>query len=355
MREREQDIMKSFNGKLAGKKLGDFNLSELKTVDSYKERSAMVDKLMLVDGNAHPFFTTYFDQYYDVSPKQSGYLAEETMVCKFLEIVGTYLLSALDIKSERKIEYRFWKDERDFKKSQESENLNTSSMENGSNDNNVEVIDMFVDKKNEKNQKIVQDIYITKQDIKDIVEIRNYENAISYLKSPSGIEHIKKHIKAVVESGACSSQDNKRLMQISSRLPIYLSRYIRTMREDQVLIKKAIKVPIIFKNPLKDMGAETDWFTIINFNNRKCIKVLLESLYQKDMHGDDFRLILWDLYEFLTKRIKLSKREREIVEMFAVGYDQVGIAKEWGVSEQNVSNIVGRIITKVQDSGYDIE
>lgn len=121
--------MKKFNGEIEGKKLSDFSLDKLVNVKTLAERMDKVEELMYNEGHVHNFFTTYFNEYYNVSPNQTGYLSEETSISRMLEIVGTYLLSSSDVESERKIEYRFWKSERDFKKSMESENVNTSSLQ----------------------------------------------------------------------------------------------------------------------------------------------------------------------------------------------------------------------------------
>ncbi|MFA2720504.1 LuxR C-terminal-related transcriptional regulator [Bacillus paranthracis] len=346
--------MKKFNGEIEGKKLSDFSLDKLVNVKTLAERMDKVEELMYNEGHVHNFFTTYFNEYYNVSPNQTGYLSEETSISRMLEIVGTYLLSSSDVESERKIEYRFWKSERDFKKSMESENVNTSSLQKSMVDDRVEVIDMFVDRKNDKNQKIVKDISVQAKDIADIVEIRRIEDAISYLKSESGILNIKNKIAKALEE-VTREEDVARLKYILNNTERYVKRYVTDLRENQVAIKKAIKRPIEFKNTLKDEGADTDWFDIINFENDKCVKVLLEHLYQKDLSGSEFGLILWDLYEFITKKLKLSKREREVIDLFSKGYKQVDIVNELGTNKQNVNTYVSRIVKKIQDSGYDIE
>lgn len=346
--------MKKFNGEIEGKKLSDFSLDKLVSVKTLAERMDKVEELMYNEGHVHNFFTTYFNEYYNVSPNQTGYLSEETSISRMLEIVGTYLLSSSDVESERKIEYRFWKSERDFKKSMESENVNTSSLQKSMVDDRVEVIDMFVDRKNDKNQKIVKDISVQAKDIADIVEIRRIEDAISYLKSESGILNIKNKIAKALEE-VTREEDVARLKYILNNTERYVKRYVTDLRENQVAIKKAIKRPIEFKNTLKDEGADTDWFDIINFENDKCVKVLLEHLYQKDLSGSEFGLILWDLYEFITKKLKLSKREREVIDLFSKGYKQVDIVNELGTNKQNVNTYVSRIVKKIQDSGYDIE
>lgn len=346
--------MKQFRGTIAGKKLNDFRLDQLKAVPTLKERKGMVEDLIYEDGHVHDFFAEYFNTYYNPSLNQSEYLSEDTAVSKMLEIVGTYILSAKDIESERNIKYRFWKSERDYKKSMESENVNTSSLEKNMVDDKVEIIDMFVDKKNDKNQKLVKDISIQAKDLKEIKEIKKLQSVIDYLKSDKGVSDIKRKVDEIIDK-VQSEDDLARLRHIQRNTERFLAQYVNNLKENQVLIKKAIRRPIEFKNVLKDEGCETDWLNIIDLNNKKCIKILLGSLNQRNVHGNDLQLILWDLYEFITNDLKLSERELEIVELFAEGFKQVDIAKELNMSKTGVATLVSRIIKKIQDSGYDIE
>lgn len=339
---------------IADKKLSDFRLDQLKAVPTLKDRKGMVEELIYDNGYVHDFFAEYFSTYYNPSLSQSDYLSEDTAVSKMLEIVGTYLLSASDIESERKIEYRFWKSERDYKKSMESENVNISSLEKNMVDDKVEIIDMFVDKKNDKNRKIVKDISIQSRDLKEIKEIRDLQNTIKYLRSDKGIADIKKHINEKIDL-VDNEDDLTRFKYIQRNAERFVAQYVKDLKENQILIKKAIRRPIEFKNTLKDEGFDTDWSETIDLNNKKCVKILLESLNRRSLHGDDFGLILWDLYEFITKSLKLSDRELEIVELFGEGFKQVDIAKELNMSKTSVATFVSRIIKKVQDSGYDIE
>lgn len=334
--------LKYFKGVIAEKSLVDFRKYD-NSIDTLKARTEHVNGLVLEEGLVHEFFTTYFEKYYDVSPNQNGYLAEEDAVCKLLEGLGTYLVSSKDIPSERKVEYRFWKDERDFKKSKESENINTSSMSASGSDSNVEIIDMFVDKKNDKNQKIVKDISVNKKDIKDIEELAFLQDAIEFFKSPKGIKHVRNHVSTILSGEGVMDDDKGILTYIMKNTEDYLNSYAKTLRDNQVLIKKAIKRPIEFKNVLKDEGVPNK-LDVIDFMEEKDVKELLPFLSQSDLMSD-IGIIIFDLQKLL-ETTKLSPREAEVVDMYKEGLKQTDIAQELDVNTATIRKMERRIALK---------
>jgi hypothetical protein len=343
--------LKQFKGAIGGKKLSDFSLDKLENVETLNKRMEMVDGLIFEDGHLHDFFATYFSEYHDVSPSQAGHLAEETSVCKMLEIVGTYLLSAKDVESERKIEYKFWKSERDYKKSMESSSVNTSSLQKNVVDDRVEVIDMFVDKKNDKNQKIVRDVAVSKKDIKEIEEIGNLERAIEYIKSPKGLKDVQQFVIRQLEMGTGTEEDRARLKYIANNTERYLKLYTKSLKENQLLIKKAIKKPLEFKSVMKDEGADRDFGEIINLDNLKEIQILLEALSNRDLMGNDFQLVLWDLHAFLySGKISLTARQQEIINLLSDGWKQTEIADSLGMKKGNVSREIAKVSIKIKDN-----
>jgi hypothetical protein len=336
--------LKQFKGAIDGVKLSDFSLNKLTNVETYKERMALVEDLIMENGYSHDFFATYFSQYHDVSPSQNGYLAEETAVCKMLEIVGTYLLSAKDIESERKIEYRFWKSERDFKKSMESENVNTSSLQKNVDDDRVEVIDMFVDRKNDKNQKIVRDISLSRNDIKEINEIRYLQDAIDYLSSPRGIQSIKEKVQSLLDVGIDNEDHTARLKYIANNTERYVKLYVKALRESQLIIKKAIKRPIEFKNVLKDEGVPNK-LDAFDFMEKRHVKAVLPSLNTENLMTD-LGIIIYDVNKLIDET-ELSPKEFELVQMFRKGYTKSEATKELGVLSETTNKMMNRISLKI--------
>lgn len=184
--------MKYFSSEIEGKKISDFQQFDA-SLTKFEDRLNLVNTMINnEDGELQEFFSTYFGNYYDVSPTQNGWMAEQDAVCKAVEGLGTYILNSKDIDSNRKVKYRFWKSEREFKQYKESENVNTSTLEAGM-EEGVEVIDMFFSN-DEKNHKLVTDQKLYAKDIKDVKEIRILEDAIDKAKTELFVKSIEKHI-----------------------------------------------------------------------------------------------------------------------------------------------------------------
>lgn len=336
--------MKQFKGTIADKKLSDFNQYDNK-ITKHKERIEYVEGFLYEEGFVHEFFATYFNNYYGVSPSQDGYLAEEDAVCKLLDILGTYILGANDVESNRKIEYRFWKSEREYRDYKDSNNVSASTSDEGG--NNIEVIDMFVDKKNDKNQKIVRGTTVNRKDIKEIPEIRQLEDAIDFLKSPKGLKSIKEHTQNLLEGGAINIEETDRLKYIAKNTERYISAYTKTLRDNQVAIKEVIKRPIKFSNVLKDEGAPNK-LDAIDFMEENDIKALIPFLGQEDLMSD-IGIIIYDLSKLL-EQTKLSPREKSVVSMYKEGLKQIEIAEELGINKSSVRKMEYRIATKASQT-----
>jgi len=337
-----------FSGEIAGKRLSDFNKydNSLKTL---KERSEFVQELLHDGEFIHEFFATYLSRYYKVSPKQDGYLAEENVVFKLLEGLGSYLIDSQDVASYRKVQYRFWRDEKDFRRFKESENINASALATGTSDD-VEVIDMFVDKKNDKNQKVVGNTTINRKDIKEIFEIGALQDAINYMKSPNGLKAMKEHCQMRVQKGVkrdgtpINESDLEKLKYIAKNTDRYINRYVKTLRDSQVIIKDAIKRPIRIMNALKDEGA-SDKLEAFDFMEKKDVEALLPFISSQDLMTD-MGVLAYDL-NLIIDRTKLSPREQEVVKAFRIGYSDKEIIQELGIKKQNLNTYIGRISEKI--------
>lgn len=343
--------MKYFGGEINGMKLSDFNLSDLSTLDKYEERLQMLANVL--DKNGEEFLNGYFSNYYNVSPNMDDELASEDAVCGMLDIFGTYLLSAKDIESERKVEYKFWKSMRDFRKSDEyKKQLNESSMSNGEEgDSRNEVIDMFVDKKS-KNYKKPKDMKIVAKDLKN-PHINQLDLAIKYVKSEIGAKNIKKHLLDSLEVVG-NERERAIINRVLSSYDNYMKKYVASMREDQIIIKKAESKPIQFDNCLSDSGFPTDWEKV-DIENRKVFVILLESLSQRDiMDEDGIGIVAYDLFYHLMNKMSLSEREREIVKFFGNGMEQKKIADYLGITKSTMQVYINRVHVKLVKTGYKL-
>jgi len=335
--------VKYFSSSIAGKKLVDFQQQDY-SVEKFGDRLEVINEVIGDgEGNVHEFFSTYFGEYYDVSPTQQGWMAEQDAVCRTLEMLGTYLLNAKDIDTNRKIQYRFWKSEREFKQYKESENVVASAFETGEGSSEVEVFDMFYSNE-DKNQKIVKGMNILSKDIREIVEIGRLQDLVEKAGDDSFVKMIENRIDASLPI-IMDEEARARLLKIRKNVKGYVTRWIREAKDNQIAIKKAIKRPIEFKNLLKDEGVANK-LDAIDFSDIVNNKELLRMLNREDMMDEDgLGLIIYD-YNRMLDRMILTVREQSIVDSFRQGYAQEELEELLGIKKNTVSETITRIAKK---------
>ena len=344
--------MKYFKGKIDDKVLSDFRRYD-NALTKHKDRLNYINEL-LNDSNNN-FMSEYFSNYYNANINKDGELSENDVVCKALESLGTYLIESQDIQSNRKVKYRFWVDQKEYNKYKESRNITSSAFETSDEDNNTDIMDMFVDKKNDINQKIVGNISIEKEDIKKIDDIKLLQDVIDSINSKSIIQSIKDNCSKLLEDEKLDSKYKNKIKYIINNTERYVSSYTKDLKENQIIIKETICKPTVFKNPLRDKGIGVDWANILNFKSVKCVKAILKYLPLMDLSGEDLQIILWDFYNFLINNLKLSKKEKQIVELFSLGINQSEMCEILDMKKNSVSNTVNRIVYKVVKSEYKVE
>nr|WP_276578825.1 hypothetical protein [Bacillus sp. S0628] len=313
------------------------------SIEKLEERKGLVEELILDEnGNVHSFFSTYFNEYYDVSPTQKDWMAEQDAVCRTLEMLGTYILNAKDIESNRKVKYRFWRSEREFKSYKESQNVVASAFESGGNEgSDVEVFDMFYSN-DDKNYKKSKDTQVYSKDIKEIVEIGRLQDMVERASSDSFIKMVENKIDASL-SILMEEDEKARLIKIRKNVKNYVNRWVREMKDNQIAIKKAIKRPIDFKNVLKDEGAPNK-LDAIDFMEEGDIKTLLPYLSREDLMSD-IGIIVYDLNKLIDST-KLSVREQEVVNLYREGLKQTEVADELEINKASVRKMEYRISEK---------
>jgi len=333
--------VKYFSSSIADKRLSDFQKYDA-SLKKYDDRLELVLGLLNdEEGNLHKFMTTYFAEYYDFSPAQTGYTAEQDAVCKTIEGLGTYLLNAKDIVTNRKVKYRFWKSEREFKQYKESTNVNISTLEAGM-EEGTEVIDMFFSH-DDKNYKKDTNQRLFAKDLKEIVEIKTLQDGIDTIKTEHFIKQTEKYIDSVIPSIE-DEKDLAKLKSIRRNVENYVNKWASTMSDNQILIKEAIKRPIRFKNVLKDEGASNK-LEDFDFMEEKEVKALIQSLSQGNLM-EDFGILVYDL-NCLIDKSNLSKREQEVVNLYREGLRQFELADELDISKQSIKKMEERIAKKV--------
>jgi len=334
-----------FNGAIADKTLSDFQQFDVE-IDKYSDRLNYVNSLINnEDGLVHDFFSTYFDEYYDASPSRDGYMSDQDAVCKTLESLGTYLLNAKDIKSNRKIKYRFWKSEREFKQYKESQNINTSTFETSlEEDSDVEVIDMFYSPQ-DKNYKVSIDQKIYKQDIKDIKEINQLQKTIEYAKTNEFKDKIIKKIDEILPL-ISNERDIVRLKRIKGNINYYIKQFIRSLKDNQLAIKIEIKRPFMFQNTNEDGVKNKLLNTAIDFSDEKVNKVLLEMIGERESLMTDVGIMIYD-FNCLLDEIDFTEREQSIIDLFRKGHRRKELPSLLKIKSNTVSDTINRIAKKV--------
>lgn len=345
--------MSYFKGVLSGKRVSDFANYD-NTVGSYQKRLEFVEGNIMEDGRVHKFFQEYFDDYYNASQDT----AEQNVVCKLLDNLGTYLLYSEDIQSNRKIKYRFWRSEREFNQYKESKaEITLNSKAEGSSDDgtDIEYIDMFVDKKNERNDYKMPPVDIQAKDIKSISHIKELEDSISYLKSDGLVKKIQLHIEDALDK--IEDEDEKTsLAYIYKNVDRYLKSYAKALRDNQLLIKNVIDKPVVMRGTAQAVHVDRDWSAIIDFKDKEKTKnILKECLDMKKVSGSDAEVIMNDLYEYLlSDGLKLSEGERKVVEYLGMGNSPTLIAERTGRKKQNITNAINSICDKLAKSNYKV-
>lgn len=333
--------MKYFSGEIEGKKISDFQQYN-PTLTKYNDRLDLVEEMIGDgDGETHEFFSTYFGQYYDATPTQTGWMAEQDAVCKTLEGLGTYLLNSKDIDSNRKIKYRFWKSEKEFKKYKESENVNTSTLEAGL-EEGVEVIDLFYSN-DDKNYKLATDQKLYKKDISDVLEINILQKAIERAKEESFVIAVKNKIDEILPI-IDDEKIETRLKRIRGNVENYVNQWVANMKDNQIAIKEAVKRPIAFRNVLKDEGVPHK-LDEADFDNVDVVKELLKSLSKEDLLSD-IGIMVYDLNQLIDE-IEFKDDEKMVIDLYREGCTQTEIVEEMGVDRYKVTRLMNRISKKV--------
>jgi hypothetical protein len=334
--------LRQFNSEIGDKKISDFRKYD-PSISSLHDRMATVKDMILVEqGELHEFFSTYFEKYYISSPSQNGYLAEQDIVCKTLEMLGTYLLNAKDIESNRKVVYRFWKSQREFKQYKESSQINLTTMQEGM-DEGVEFIDMLFNPK-DTNYRLDDSQRLFARDYKEIEEIGRLQDGIDMMKKESYRKQVEAHIDKVLPTLE-NKEDIDTLKRIRGNVENYLNRWSSEMGDNQILIKEAIKRPIRFKNAGSSKGHSN--VNEIELDDENVVKALIQN-YEKVDLTSDIGLLVKDL-DIILEKINLKTVDRKVVEYFKEGWTRKDIVEEMEIEQYSMTRILNRIGKRVAD------
>lgn len=342
--------MKYFSGTIEGKTISDFQRYDV-TIKNLKDRLEFVMNVLNDDeGNLHDFITTYFSNYFNSSPNQSGYLSEQDIVCKTLEGLGTYLINSKDIDSNRKVKYRFWKSKKEFQKYKESKNVNTSSLTQSmglSEDDGVEVIDLFFNP-DDKNYRMDDKQRIFKKDINEISEIKTLQDGIDLVRDESFIRSVEKRIDSIIPT-INNKEDVMVLKKIRANVTNYVDTWAKEMELNQVLIKEAIKRPIRFRNTSFSNGKEVGGGPL-DLDDVNVVKALIVNCGKVDMTKgveSEAYLLAAEFYDIIASMDDIKDEEMSLIKLFQNGLDRADIEKDYGIKQYKQTRIIDRVSKKV--------
>lgn len=338
--------MRYFSSTIDNKTLADFQKYD-SSIREFDNRLELVTSMINDEnGNLSEFFVKYFGEYYDVSPNQKGWLAEQDAVCKAVEGLGTYLLNAKDIQSNRKVKYRFWKSEKEYRKYAESNNINTSALESDS-DEGVDIIDLFYTN-DDKNFKKTTEQRLFSKDIKNMPEIMDLEKGIKISKDESYIKRVERHLDDIIQT-ITDEKDLARLKSIRRNVPNYLQQWASSMSDNQLLIKEAITRPIRFKKISSGGGKLSSHSGSIieekDFDNQEYVKSLLKNLNVENL-TTDMGMDVYDLNKLIAK-IEFDEGCQVVIDMLREGFSQNEICNILNVERYVVSRRITRISKQI--------
>ncbi|MCY7947033.1 hypothetical protein P8891_05840 [Bacillus atrophaeus] len=342
--------MKYFSGSIEGKTISDFQKYDV-SINNFKDRLEFVMNVLNDDeGNLHAFITTYFSNYFNSSPNQSGYLSEQDVVCKTLEGLGTYLINSKDIDSNRKVKYRFWKSKKEFQKYKESKNVNTSSLTQSmglSEDDGVEVIDLFFNP-DDKNYRMDDKQKIFKKDINEITELSTLQDGIDLVRDDSFIRSVENRIDAILPT-IINKEDVMVLKKIRANVTNYVDSWAKEMELNQVLIKEAIKRPIRFRNTSFSNAKEVNGGSL-DLDEVNVVKALIVNCGKIDMTKgieSEAYLLVSEFYDIIASMEDIKDEEINLIKLFQNGLDRADIEKDFGIKQYKQTRIIDRVSKKV--------
>ena len=227
------NYVKSFKGKLNGKKIEDFTKQLDYSIENTEDRIELVRDILYPDGELDDYFAQYFFGEADESGKKRNYfkvelnktdpLSEDNNVCKKLEQMANYILFCDKDKNEN-TNYNIMT-KNDKKRTQRYEK---------------ESYDNLLQKKDKNGFGIIE---------KEIINAKNYKKKVVQKIYKKDLEN--KYIKQIqIEIDKLKhTHDNREISSMQKRLH---KKAMVELKDNQKLTKDLLYKPVVFKSPLPD-------------------------------------------------------------------------------------------------------
>lgn len=255
-------------------------------------------------------------------------------IFSMLEGYATYLLSAEEekyINSKNKVEYRFYKNEREFKRKVNKE-LKYNGLNGGLDGTQIDedkAINFLITTYNQ-NWFTKKAFEINKNDLKGNTELSKI-----LVEYKTFIDEITRQI------------NNPRY---GERKRFILTRIKGSLTIDMVDIKKCYNRVVEFNNCLKPTN--TNLVTDLNWSNVSQIKALLQTNADNGEIGIDTDLyhLLIDL-DILLKEMNstFTDKEKEIIKLMRLSYNNTEISQALKIDKSYITRLINCIILKIKD------
>ena len=330
------DNNNNFYGKIGGKHIGNFLNFNYK-LNTCEDRIAFVNEVLemyKVDGVE--FYHEYFDEVYDqerkhskidliIDKSKSTYTTSN--IASSLELIANYILAVDDV--DDKVNYKIYTSEELFKRAcQEFNVINDVAKANGGLDMKYEEegnksVEAFPFFQLPKNYKKVKDLKLEKEDLEKYPPMKDYYEFYNYLKEES---------KRLWGTKNLSKEEMVRRGKIKKLLP--------EIKKDMMDAKKQLKMPIIWKSPLKDNGGAD--YDLLDMFDKEVVKELLRVHKGVDLQ-DDLSCILVDL-ENLINKIEFTDKQRKVLELWSNGLATGEISKKLNVKPNTVASCLNSVV-----------
>ena len=326
-------------------KKGIYDYAKLDTnINDLKERIQYVYDLLNVvkDENGTEFSNDEFwneifvqrpnkTSYIDLMPNSETELYSESNIAKTLEAIANYIMWCDPNKKERSY-IKIYDDEKKFKDALYKEKKYIEkygeSLEEG-----VALL------RHQKNYKKAKDEVVTSEDLKKYPELREYKKEIDRLSAYIKEDRLNEFVEYMQSKGHVKIKTEK-------QAKYFLTNHIGLLKKDMLQCKIELVRPIVWKQPLKDEGSP-DWDEFDELNNSH-IKSLLQLYKESEIYDfqDDLGCMFQDLENVLSE-VKLTDKQREVLNLWMGGMTIKNIAKELNRDRRAIEKMLDTVIEKI--------
>ena len=269
--------------------------------------------------------------YIDLCPNTETELYSDSNVAKTLEMLSNYILWC-DPNKKEKSYIKIYDDEKKFRDALYKEKKYIEKygerLEEG-----VALL------RHQKNYKKAKDEVVTSEDLKKYPELMEYKKEIDRLSAYIKENRLDEFVEYMQKKGHKKIKTNKQAKS-------FLTNHIGLLKKDMLQCKIELARPIVWKQPLKDEGCP-DWNEFDELDNSQ-IKALLQLYKESEVYDfqDDLGCMFQEL-ENVLRKIKLTDKQREVLELWKSGMTIKNIAKELNKKPQAINQMLDTVVNKI--------